>query len=155
MISSSRFKQSWRPFSKPRVVSLDAWRCSHGDGFEALLKNNTFNRGSPLYTLAQSILIGGIAKREVTSKTLASGLTPAITQHPLLPLDRTVRHSGCSGKCESLWMPCNAEREICEGCQTASLCPFVWVVFFMLLWGSQSSNILICNRDVYPYPCFF
>lgn len=27
------------------------------------------------------------------------------------------------------------EREVCEACQTASLCPFVWVVFFKLLLG--------------------
>lgn len=32
----------------------------------------------------------------------------AITQHPLLPLRRAVRHRGRTGKCESLAMPCNA-----------------------------------------------
>lgn len=34
MISPQRLKLNWGAFSEP----LDAWRCSHGDEFEALLK---------------------------------------------------------------------------------------------------------------------
>lgn len=60
----------------------------------------------------------------MTSKTEANGPTHAITQHPLPPLDRAVRHGGCSGKCESLTMPCNTERGLwgLPDCITVPIC---------------------------------
>lgn len=57
----------------------------------------------------------------MTSKTQASSPTHAITQHPLLLLDRDVRHGGCSGKCESFTMPCNVERGL-PNCITVPIC---------------------------------
>ena len=45
------------------------------------------------------------------------------------------------------------QRAVYEACQTASLCPFVWVVFFISLWGSWRFSMWLRHRDVYPYPC--
>lgn len=50
-----------------------------------------------------------MAEQEVTSKTQANCQMLAITQYPLLNLDKVVCHGGCSGKYDLFTIPCNAE----------------------------------------------
>lgn len=74
--------------------------------------------------------MGKLPEREVTSKTEANGPTHAITQHPSLASGRgpcvTADEVENVNRSQCLVM----QREVYEACQTASLCPFVWVVFF-------------------------
>lgn len=66
----------------------------------------------------------------MTSKTEANGPTHAITQHPSLASGQgpcvTADEVENVNRSQCLVM----QREVYEACQTASLCPFVWVVFF-------------------------